>query len=411
MSISAAQHLFNVMASDHVTMDSLGLLKILLSSNLMRMDEPVTAKYQTLPFGQALLSLAAAGTYTPQFYTEKAARALIDIDPQFFCQDNPGNLGYLWLEQNLHAWSRHEDRSRLGFSTSGSQKENRVDDWARTVFESLPQQHKENLALWKAALRIGLPSATAYLASHRPAGWAALDDKGKPWLATAEGAWAWEAALEAGLDPYAPTPKGVPFWRAMLPQASNSPAEGGSVRAAVECWVQEEAVKPGASDDLMDYIRRHAIARMGTGMGANAWSRLSPKEQVEYVQQLPNEWITWPRDGMPAWVHLALHREAKPSSWATTVSKNAGWMKHLAQDPLSLLALEMLKAPSGLPDKLPTTLDISSALENDYAKETLQACVKATKANPAQFEVWLDALKLSATTPQASAHSRSRPRL
>jgi hypothetical protein len=407
MSTSIAQHLFNIMERDEIGPDGLALLSRMSALGQVKMSDPVKTDHKVAPLCEAMLTLVEPGKLTQSFYTAPVAQQLLDMDPKFFCQAPDPARFSLWLEYLLSGWSRHPDRQLYGFS---SYNQDQIDKWATVAFESLPEQHRKNDGLWVAALKLGLPAAASVLVKHRKGGWAELDDKGKPFIARASGDWAWDLALASGLDPYAPA-SGRPFWRAVLPQSPSSPAEGGSVRAAVESWVCEQIRKPDSPPALLEYVRRLTVARMSLMAGNASWIRLSHKEQVEYVKSLPDQWASWNKEGVPLWLRMAGHRDDKMTSWVAKLDANPRWRSQIQKDPLAHLALATLRSHPNLPDIFPNGIDVASALADPRRNLIMGCVVNLTKANRVEFSAMLESWEMAARTPEAPSASRPRPRM
>lgn len=403
-----AQNLFNLMARDEIGPDTLALLKHMMQSGSVELTDPVKVERSEMTLERAMRSLIEPGKYTPTFYRPATAQRLLEVDPWFFCQGVSGPCTALWLGELLSAWSRHENRDRFGFSPHYIPT---IDEWACVAVQSLPDSHRTNDALWKASLKLGLEKTACLLAPYRPDGWLGVDEKGKPDLASANGAWAWERALESGVDPYAQVgPRQKPLWRAMLPNASTSAADPGSVRAGVESWVREQTQKPGHSPMLMEYMQRLCTGRMSVNMGKSAWMRAPLSEKLAFVQTLPDTWVNWTQSGAPAWLALTSAKDFKVKEFAGEMHKRAQWVKQIHSDPLSHLALNVLGMAFKDLDPSDIRADTAAALEDPRYPRTLDLLAKLLKKPVDPLDAFIQSAGLAANTPQA-ASSRPRPRM
>ena len=410
MTASVAQNLFNLIEDTHLNQEGLSLLTQLVQAGLVGMKDPVEvgSSKKKSSLSRALLSLAEPSKYSPNFYQAEAAAQLLALDPNFFQQCNTEH-GQLWLEHNLFLWSKAESgKSIPGHTRNGISS---LDQWALVAFSGLTDKQKSSDSLWVSCLKLNLPETAQMLLAHRPQGWQELDQKGKPLIASCAAAWAWDKALAAGLDPYVLTPKGQPFWRTILPGSSSTSPDKGSMREAVELWVRQELKNPDAAPELMDYVRKNALARIDVSSGANAWHKLNHKGQVDFVSRLPSEWISWERDYLPIWIMMAEHNQGSLSGWMDTISKHPSWLKRINQDPLAQLALDIFQAHPKLPDRLSPSLDVGAALADPRKDDVFQAVSRITKSNPAVLATFMEALHLQAETPTAQSSNRRGPRL
>jgi hypothetical protein len=410
MTASITQNLFSLIKDSHIDKEAVALLTQLVEAGLVKMDDPVVLERSqtTQPLTRALLGLAEPNSFSYNFYLPETAQQLLALDPNFF-QTRGTESGELWLEHTLFLWTKPEtDRSVPGSKRDGVYS---FDEWAKVAFSGLTDKQKSSDSLWMSCLKLDLPGAAHMLVAHRPQGWEGVDEKGKPLIAACAGAWGWEEALKAGLDPYSLTSKGKPFWRAMLPVNSSTSAEKGSAREAVEAWVRQEIKKPDSAPELMEYVRKNALARINVNLGANAWSKLTHKGQVEFVSRLPSEWITWEHNDAPLWLKLVADKQINLSSWVDTISKHPSWLKHIAKDHLSQLAFDLFKAHPKLPDVLSPTLDVGKALSDPRKDDVMKMVGGLLKTNTNAMLVFMESLHLQAGTPSAPSSNRRGPRL
>lgn len=407
---SLAQNIFNLMQNDGISEDTLPLLQHLLASETISINDPVKSSGSIRPLGEAMRDLVEPGKYTPSFYRAETAQMLLKLDPWFFCQGVSGYSSALWLGELLSAWSRREDRDRFGFSSHAIPQ---IDKWACVAVQSLPESHRRNDALWKAALKLGLKETAVLLVAHRPEGWTQADEKGKPLIAQANGAWAWNAALDAGVDPHTPikhptTSKTKPLWRALLPNNPTAAATPDSLRAGVEKWVKQQILAGDASPAFVDYMRGLCVGRMGVSMGSAAWSRQSLADQVWFAQTLPSQWVNWEFRGVPAWLALASNRDKR--SCLEALTQHPEWAEQIHKDPLSLLALDILHMSPKRQGAHLIQADTAVAVSDPRFEKTVETAAKIAGLDQDKLQALIQSVGLSARTVEATSN-RPRPRM
>ena len=181
---------------------------------------------------QSLLAAYPPGHYAPKFHTAEIAQALVELRPGIFSSRLAN--GQCWAWHTLKGWAQNTDRIRLGFDGETA------DAWAAAMIGSLSDSVRAEPAaqeIWPLLLAMGMPRACTAFAQGRLSKWLERDDKGQLFLKRARGTGLWQAALAAGVDPFAEGPNKTPLWRELLPKNSQSLPEKDSVRCAVEQWI------------------------------------------------------------------------------------------------------------------------------------------------------------------------------
>ena len=348
-----AQLLANVLAEDATYLDGLDLIAHLLSTGAVSLEDPVERKdpidgssVVATTLGQAVLDVAQVGIYRSGFYTQATAERLLAFDPKVF--HRPGANGGLWLWDQLNGWAEKTEISRLGFSLG-------ADAFMCTAIASLPHrdtQTPEAHEAFGSALRMGLEK-TAQQWAQTPSDWLRRNALGALLLRQADGAWAWQAALAAGVDPKSAGRGGQPVWRELLPRSSNTPAVRGSLRAGVEAWVIDRLNAGQGDAQMADYHKKLAIARCFNFAGRDSWAELSQADRLKYLKSLPAESAGWDHEGAPFWAKGLRLKKTNPFVFVTDLASDSAWASHLS--PVGRLVVWCFSAGTYGKPALPTT--------------------------------------------------------
>lgn len=414
MKLSLAQHVFYIIRDHGVDEDALGLLSHLSTAGLINKDEVVKLdKYNksagSAKLSDALLSLAKPDHYMVKFFYPEAAHVLMALDPEFFNKRSPDDKAS-WVEHTLIGWSKSAEADRHGFKAGPGGE---ADQWLCTILPTLSDDTLTSVELWLAVLKLDLAESAEILVKHRPNGWAHQQSSGKPDIAKASMGWAWDRALESGVDAHAKSSKGVPFWRACLPSSSVLDAPDGSLRERIEEWAKEEKKKNlhGFKEEFGAYVKACCLAKINNYSGPNAWGKKSMKQKIEVLNQMPNTWVNEDVNGGLGWLFVMSFKEDM-KEWVQKLSANSGWMSEINKNPLSLLALNVILHHHKLPlTSSKDQISVSAAQNDPYYKWVWDRVEKAADRKNNEIASFLESCAIGENTPLAKGKKRAGPRL